>query len=127
VVGRHATLDFTLERGAVELEPTVVSAGPAFEVQRTDVSTPVLQEEIEKLPFNSRNVLNIAAMLTHTGPRAFDDVGRSHGASNGMRSTAASTGMSSSATSASGGSCTDMGPAKNSACQSCVDRIPTSA
>jgi hypothetical protein len=62
VLGERAALDFTLEPGAVELEPIVVTADRAFEVDRTDVSTVVLQEEIEKLPLNSRNVLNIAAV-----------------------------------------------------------------
>jgi hypothetical protein len=60
--GQRVQLDFTLERGAVELEPTVVQAGRALDVQRNDVSTAVLQEEIENLPLNTRNVLNLAAI-----------------------------------------------------------------
>ena len=62
VVGQRATLNFVLERGAADLEPVVITGERAFEVQRTDVSTPVLQEEIEKLPLNSRNVLDLAAI-----------------------------------------------------------------
>jgi len=62
VLGHRETLDFSLEPGAVELAPIVVTAERAFELDRTDVSTAVLQEEIEKLPLNSRNVLNIAAV-----------------------------------------------------------------
>ena len=62
VLGQRALLDFALERGAVELEPTVITAEWAFDVQRSDVSTAVLQEEIEKLPLNSRNMLNLAAI-----------------------------------------------------------------
>ncbi|HEU5183504.1 MAG TPA: carboxypeptidase-like regulatory domain-containing protein, partial [Gemmatimonadaceae bacterium] len=62
VLGQRAMLDFALERGAVELEPTVVTAGQVFDLHRTDVSTAVLQEEIEKLPLNSRNMLNLAAI-----------------------------------------------------------------
>jgi hypothetical protein len=62
VVGQQATLDFALERGAVELEPMVVTGERAFEVERTDLSTAVLQEELEKLPLNSRNVLNLAVI-----------------------------------------------------------------
>ncbi len=62
VVGQRATLDFALEPGATELAPTVITAEASFEVQRTDVSTPVLQDEIEKLPLNSRNVMNLAAI-----------------------------------------------------------------
>jgi carboxypeptidase family protein/TonB-dependent receptor-like protein len=62
VLGQRATLNFVLEPGEVELEPIVVTAVRRFELDRTDVSTAVLQEEIEKLPLNSRNVLNIAAV-----------------------------------------------------------------
>lgn len=62
VLGQRATADVVLEPGAVELEPIVVIAERRFEVDRTDVSTAVLQEEIEKLPLNSRNVLNVAAV-----------------------------------------------------------------
>jgi carboxypeptidase family protein/TonB-dependent receptor-like protein len=62
VLGQRATLDFVLEPGEVELEPIVVTAERPFEVDRADVSTAILQEEIEKLPLNSRNVLNIAGV-----------------------------------------------------------------
>ena len=62
VVGQRVLLDFTLVPGAAELAPTVISADAAHEIQRTDISTPVLAEEIEKLPLNSRNVLNLAAI-----------------------------------------------------------------
>jgi hypothetical protein len=62
LVGQRATLDFGLEPGGVELTPTVITAAPAFEVQRTDVSTAVSPEEIENLPLNARNVLNLAAI-----------------------------------------------------------------
>jgi hypothetical protein len=76
VVGQRATADFLLEPGAVELEPIVVSATRRFEVDRIDVSTAVLQEEIEKLPLNSRNVLNVAAVAP--GIRTFAvEAGRS--------------------------------------------------
>lgn len=69
VMGQRAILDFALERGTVELEPTVVTAERAFEVQRTDISTAVIQEEIEKLPLNTRNVLNLSAIAP--GARTF--------------------------------------------------------
>jgi carboxypeptidase family protein len=83
VVGQRATLDFTLERGVAELAPTVVTAHRAFEVERTDVSTPVLQEEIERLPLNSRNVLNLAAIAP--GIRTFGaEAGRSVPASGAL-------------------------------------------
>ena len=62
VLGQRATLDFALEPGAIELEPIVVTSERAFEVDRIDVSTAVLQEQIEKLPLNSRNLLDVAAI-----------------------------------------------------------------
>ena len=67
--GQRVQIDFILHRGAVELEPTVVQAGRALDVQRNDVSTAVLQEEIENLPLNTRNVLNLAAIAP--GVRTF--------------------------------------------------------
>jgi len=69
VLGERPRLDFVLERGAVELEPTVVRAERALDVQRADVSKAVLQEEIQNLPLNSRNVMNLAAIVP--GMRAF--------------------------------------------------------
>ena len=61
VLGERTRIDFVLERMAVELEPTVIRAERSLDVERTDVSSVVLQEEIENLPLNSRNVLNLAA------------------------------------------------------------------
>ncbi len=62
LVGQRGMLDFTLEPGGVELAPTVITADASLEVQRTDVSTAVSREEIENLPLNARNVLNLAAI-----------------------------------------------------------------
>jgi len=76
VLGQRARLDVALEPGPIELEPTVITGERAFEVQRTDVSTLVVQEEIEKLPLNSRNLLNLAAVAP--GIRTFGtEAGRS--------------------------------------------------
>jgi hypothetical protein len=75
-LAQHAVLDFSLERATVELPPSVIRAERPLEVQRTDVSTAVLQEEIESLPLNSRNVLNLAAVAP--GIRTFGtEAGRS--------------------------------------------------
>ena len=83
VLGQRATLDFALEPGAIELEPIVVSAERTFEVDRTDVSTAVLQEEIEKLPLNSRNLLDVAGITP--GIRTFAvEGGRSSPASGSL-------------------------------------------
>src|SRR5215213_3880291 len=62
ILGQRASFDFEVEAGAVELEPLVVTAVRHLEVDRSDVSTAVLQDDIERLPLNSRNVLNIAAV-----------------------------------------------------------------
>ena len=80
LVGQRGTIDFVLEPGGVELAPTVITADASFEVQRTDISTSVSPEEIENLPLNSRNVLNLAAIAP--GIRSF--------AAEGGRSTPAS-------------------------------------
>ena len=57
LVGQRATLDFRLAESAVALQGVEVvsqaQAEPTFEVQRNDVSTPVVQTEIENLPLNT--------------------------------------------------------------------------
>ncbi|HEY9449618.1 MAG TPA: carboxypeptidase-like regulatory domain-containing protein, partial [Gemmatimonadaceae bacterium] len=66
LVGQRATLDFTLSESAVALQGVEVQsqqAEPTFEVQRNDVSTPVVQAEIENLPLNTRNTMNLAAIV----------------------------------------------------------------
>jgi hypothetical protein len=73
VLGQQATLDVTLERAATELAPSVITGERSLEVQRTDVSTAVLQEEIERLPLHSRNVHNLAAVAP--GIRTFGTEG----------------------------------------------------
>ena len=61
ILGDDATLDFVLEPGAVELDPVVVQAA-ALRTERLDVSTPVLEREIERLPLNTRDVLAVASI-----------------------------------------------------------------
>src|SRR5882762_6837072 len=65
LVGQHATLDFALREAAVALEAVeVVHHGePSFEVQRNDVSALVVTNEILNLPLNSRNTINLAAVV----------------------------------------------------------------
>ncbi len=76
ILGDEATLDFVLEPGAVELEPIVVQATPSLPVERLDVSTPVLEKEIERLPLNTRDVLALASIAP--GVRTFaPEAGRS--------------------------------------------------
>ena len=65
LVGQRASLDFALQESAVELTGVKVSAESqsTFEVQRSDVSTPIVTAEIKNLPLNSRNTLNLAAIV----------------------------------------------------------------
>lgn len=65
LVGQRASLDFTLQDAAVELTGVQITGRQesTFEVQRTDVSTAVVNSEIENLPLNTRNTLNLAAIV----------------------------------------------------------------
>src|SRR5438067_3063243 len=65
LVGQRATLDFVLQQSAVGLSEVRVigETQSTFEVQRTDVSTPVVTAEIKNLPLNTRNTLNLAAIV----------------------------------------------------------------
>lgn len=75
IVGQKPTMNFTLVPEAVELSGvTVVGAKSSnFELKRQDVSTPVVAEQIENLPLNSRNIMNLAAVVP--GVRTFTEVG----------------------------------------------------
>ncbi|HYW30197.1 MAG TPA: carboxypeptidase regulatory-like domain-containing protein [Gemmatimonas sp.] len=63
-IGQRARLEFTLERGAAELVAQTVTAERVkqVEVQRMSVSAPVMKEEIENLPLNSRGIMNLAGI-----------------------------------------------------------------
>ena len=65
LTGQRGALDFTLSESAVQLAGVKVTAGGTsnFEIQRTDVSTAVVNSEIENLPLNTRNTLNLAAIV----------------------------------------------------------------
>ncbi|MGQ0647009.1 MAG: carboxypeptidase regulatory-like domain-containing protein [Gemmatimonadaceae bacterium] len=65
LVGQRATLNFEMIESAVQLTGVQVTATPAatFEAQRIDISTPVVRAEIENLPLNTRNTLNLAAIV----------------------------------------------------------------
>ncbi|MFL5462715.1 MAG: carboxypeptidase regulatory-like domain-containing protein [Gemmatimonadaceae bacterium] len=87
ILGQRSRLDFTLEHGPTELEPVVVSESRVTDLSRTDISTAVVAEEIAKLPVNTRNLLNLAAIAP--GVRTFSqEAGRSipsAGALSGVR------------------------------------------
>src|SRR5438477_9844571 len=65
LVGQHATLDFQLQEAAVAVQGVEVvhQREPSFEVQRNDVSATVVTKEILNLPLNSRNTVNLAAVV----------------------------------------------------------------
>ena len=64
VIGQRARLEFSLERGAAELDAQTVTAQRVkqVEVQRMSVSAPVMKEEIENLPLGSRGIMNLAGI-----------------------------------------------------------------
>jgi hypothetical protein len=63
-IGQRGRLDFTLEKGAAELAAEVITSERVkqVEVQRLSVSSPVMKQEIENLPLNSRGVMNLAGI-----------------------------------------------------------------
>ena len=63
-IGQRARLEYTIEQGAAELEAQTVLGERVkqVEVQRLSVSAPVMKEEIENLPLNSRGVMNLAGI-----------------------------------------------------------------
>lgn len=64
-IGQRARLEFTMQKGAAELDAQTVTAERVkqVEVQRMSVSAPVMKEEIENLPLNSRGVMNLAGIV----------------------------------------------------------------
>lgn len=64
VIGQRARLEFTMQQGAAELAAQTVIGERVkqVEVQRLSVSAPVMKEEIENLPLNSRGVMNLAGI-----------------------------------------------------------------
>jgi hypothetical protein len=63
-IGQRARLEFSMEKGAAELsgQQVVGERVKQVEVQRLSVSAPVMKEEIENLPLNSRGVMNLAGI-----------------------------------------------------------------
>jgi hypothetical protein len=80
VVGQSARISFVIEPQPVTLDAVHVEAeSPAAELRRSSVSFPVLEQEIRELPFNSRNVMELAAVAP--GIRAFRALPRPQGRS----------------------------------------------
>ncbi len=63
--GTNPTLNFTLFEEAVAVKgvEATVDREATFEVQRNDVSSPVVTTEIINLPLNTRNTMNLAAIV----------------------------------------------------------------
>lgn len=64
-LGQTPSLTFTLDEEAVAIKAVegVVEREATFETQRHDVSTPVVTAEIVNLPLNTRNTMNLAAIV----------------------------------------------------------------
>src|SRR5438552_3491016 len=62
LIGEVFPLDFKLATSAVQLEAVSVVAGAGVEVRTSEVATNVTQQQIERLPTASRNVLDLAAL-----------------------------------------------------------------
>jgi hypothetical protein len=65
LLGQSAALAFDLQQTAVALAgiEAAVTREPVLEVRRNDVSTPVITAEIVNLPLNTRNTINLAAIV----------------------------------------------------------------
>jgi len=64
IIGQRARLEFSLDKGIATLQATRIEEERVkqVEVQRLSVSAPVLKDEIENLPMNSRGVMNLAGI-----------------------------------------------------------------
>ena len=64
-LGQNPTLNFVLFEQAVALKAVEASVTreATFEVQRNDVSSPIVTTEIVNLPLNTRNTMNLAAIV----------------------------------------------------------------
>src|SRR3954447_10700098 len=64
VIGQRARMEFSMEKGVAALEGQLITGDRVkqVEVQRLSVSAPVMKEEIENLPLNSRGVMNLAGI-----------------------------------------------------------------
>src|SRR5206468_743398 len=61
-IGATQVVDFTLQAGAVELQAVTVVAVPAVEMKTSEVATNITQQQIQQLPSNSRNFLDLASL-----------------------------------------------------------------
>lgn len=61
-IGATLSIDFSMQAGAVELQAVTVEGAPAVEMKTSEVATNVTQQQIQQLPSNSRNFLDLAGL-----------------------------------------------------------------
>ena len=61
-VGATMSADFSLQAGALELQAVAVETTPAVEMRTSEIATNVTQQQIQQLPSNSRNFLDLAQL-----------------------------------------------------------------
>lgn len=61
-IGATMAADFSLQAGAVELQAVTVESAPAVEMRTSEVATNITQQQIQQLPSNSRNFLDLAQL-----------------------------------------------------------------
>lgn len=74
LIGQTVEINFTLFSEAIPIGAVEVRAeAPVFELKRTDVSMPVRKEQISNLPLDTRNIMQLAALVP--GIRAYAPIG----------------------------------------------------
>src|SRR6266516_3561959 len=61
-IGATQLVDISMQAGAVELRAVTVEAAPTVEMKTSEVATNITQQQIQQLPSNSRNFLDLAAL-----------------------------------------------------------------
>jgi hypothetical protein len=69
-IGLEVRQDFTLKLSSVAENVTVVAESPVVDVSKSEVSGVVTQKQIETLPVNSRQYLNLALLMPGTSQDA---------------------------------------------------------
>ena len=67
-IGAEATLNFTLPVAGVETRTSVVAEEPLVEVRRSQPSSTVTKDDVDRLPVLDRNFLVLAQLLPGSGP-----------------------------------------------------------
>ncbi|CAM2007784.1 TonB-dependent receptor [Acanthopleuribacter pedis] len=86
-IGQKAMINFEARQGSLSEEVTVVAEVDVNDLTKSDLSIPIRNEQMEKLPLNGRNFLEVATLAPGTKPA-------SGGASGSGLTTGASTSSS---------------------------------